>query len=309
MSLAVLCSGQAGQHAGMFDLTGAAAEAQPVFAAATAAFDGRDPRTFVRSARQAELHANRPAQLRCCTQALAAWAALRPAAAEVVIAGYSVGELAAWGCAGLLDAADVLRLANVRAAAMDAAAPTGTGLAAVRGVTRAASDALCRRCPTQRALINGPDSFVVGGLRPQLLSLCEAAANSGASRSVLLPVGVAAHTAHLAPASERMRAELRATRMSATVPATVRLLSGLDGDAVRDVDGGAAKLAAQISQPLDWQACLEACREAGVATILELGPGRALSNMAREALPEARCRSVEDFRTLAGVRAWLAARL
>jgi hypothetical protein len=28
--------------------------------------------------------------------------------------------------------------------------------------------------------------------------------------------------------------------------------------------------------------------------------------MAREAIPQARCRSIEEFRTLEGVRAWLA---
>ncbi len=291
----------------MFELTGAAAEAQPVFAAATAAFDGRDPRAFVHTATHAGLHANRAAQLLCCTQALAAWAALGSTTTEVVIAGYSVGELAAWGCAGLLGAADVLRLANVRAAAMDAAAPEGTGLAAVRGLTRAAIDALCRRYQAEVAIVNGPDSYVVGGLRAQLLPLAEEAASAGASRSVLLPVGVAAHTSRLAPASERLRAELRAARISAALPVTVRLLSGLDGNAVRDVDAGAEKLAAQLSQPLDWEACLNSCREAGVTTILELGPGRALANMAREAVPQARCRSLEEFKTLAGVRAWLAA--
>ena len=47
--------------------------------------------------------------------------AARPARA--VIAGYSVGELAAWGCAGAFDAKEVLQLALRRAAAMDANAP------------------------------------------------------------------------------------------------------------------------------------------------------------------------------------------
>jgi hypothetical protein len=47
------------------------------------------------------LNASRSGQILCCTQALAAWAALGPAQpTRAVVAGYSVGELAAWGWVG-----------------------------------------------------------------------------------------------------------------------------------------------------------------------------------------------------------------
>jgi [acyl-carrier-protein] S-malonyltransferase len=53
-----------------------------------------------------QLYANQTAQLLCCTQALAAWAALDLGARlvpakQIIVAGYSIGELAAWGCAGV----------------------------------------------------------------------------------------------------------------------------------------------------------------------------------------------------------------
>ena len=101
--VAILCSGQGGQHPAMFDLVANCPEAEPVFAAAAAVW-GRDPRTFVKEAAPADLFADFTGQILCCAQALAAWAALgtiRPARA--VIAGYSIGELAAWGCAGAFD--------------------------------------------------------------------------------------------------------------------------------------------------------------------------------------------------------------
>jgi [acyl-carrier-protein] S-malonyltransferase len=46
--------------------------------------------------------------------------------------------------------------------------------------------------------------------------------------------------------------------------------------------------------------------EAGASTFLELGPGRALSEMATSAYPGIPARSLEDFRTLTGARTWLA---
>jgi [acyl-carrier-protein] S-malonyltransferase len=57
---------------------------------------------------------------------------------------------------------------------------------------------------------------------------------------------------------------------------------------------------------VQWAACLHACVEAGATAFLELGPGRALSEMAASAHPHATARSLEDFRTLRGVRDWLA---
>ena len=69
MTLAVLLSGQGGQHPGMFDLTAALPEAQGVFAAA-APLLGQDPRDLVRSGK--DLHANRIGQILCCVAGLAA---------------------------------------------------------------------------------------------------------------------------------------------------------------------------------------------------------------------------------------------
>jgi [acyl-carrier-protein] S-malonyltransferase len=120
----------------MFDLVADCPEAEPVFAVA-AGVPGQDPRRFVREAAPADLFSDRSGQMLCCTQALAVWAALgsdRPA--HAVIAGYSIGELAAWGCAGALEGPTVLRLAQRRAAVMDAVAPEAGGLAGIVGLRR-----------------------------------------------------------------------------------------------------------------------------------------------------------------------------
>src|ERR1700677_3764569 len=134
--IAILCSGQGGQHPAMFDLVANSPEAEPVFIAAAEVL-GQDPRRFVREAAPADLFSDFSGQILCCTQALAAWAALgttRPARA--VIAGYSIGELAAWGCGGAFNERSILRLAQRRATVMDAAAPSDSGLAAITGLRR-----------------------------------------------------------------------------------------------------------------------------------------------------------------------------
>ena len=78
MTLAILCSGQGGQHADMFALTGACPGAQALFAQAETLL-GHDPRSWVSTADTKALHANRTAQLLCVLQALCAAAALENA--------------------------------------------------------------------------------------------------------------------------------------------------------------------------------------------------------------------------------------
>jgi [acyl-carrier-protein] S-malonyltransferase len=302
--VAILCSGQGAQHPAMFDLVANCPEAEPVFAAAADAL-GQDPRRFVREAAPADLFSDFSGQILCCTQAFAAWAALgtvRPARA--VIAGYSIGELAAWGCAGALNELSTLRLAQRRAALMDAAAPSDSGLAAITGMRRRILEPILTRHALSIAIVNDVDSFTVGGPRATFQAACEEAAARGAKRTVTLPVTVPSHTPLLSKATEQFRVTLR--EASPRLPrAGYRLLSGIDGETVLDIETGIDKLARQISTTIDWAACLESCRSAGAVAALELGPGTTLSRMASTLFPDGRARSVEEFRSLAGLRTWL----
>ena len=86
----------------------------------------------------------------------------------------------------------------------------------------------------------------------------------------------------------------------------MRLLSGIDGSPVVSISAGLTKLAEQISHTVEWAHCLESCVEAGASVFFELAPGRALNGMAAGACPDIPARSLEDFRTRQGARAWLA---
>jgi [acyl-carrier-protein] S-malonyltransferase len=310
VTLAILCSGQGAQGAGTFDLTASSAAAQPVLLTASALL-GHDVVAWSRAATAVELQRNVLAQLLCCAQALAAWQmlALREHGfdADIILAGYSVGELAAWGCAGLLKPDEVLHLAGVRARAMDAAGGIDSGLVAVRGLLRDRLASLCGECDCEIAIVIADDQYLAGGTLPALDCLRQRAVQAGAQRVTQVPVAIASHTSRLRAASTAFRTALHARAAGARLAPGIRLLSGIDAAQVNDVSAGLDKLAQQISQPIEWQACLTACAEGGATHVLELGPGRALAVMAREVMPQARCRSLEEFRTIEGVRAWLGA--
>jgi len=303
--IAILCSGQGAQGPGMFDLLADAPEAAAVFEAAKAALDGRDPRDLVRHAGEDELHADQAGQILCCTQAMAAWAVLGDAVPRPLLAaGYSVGELAAWGVAGVLDARTVLGLAAERASLMDAATKEPAGLLAVRGLSRRALEPLCRAHGCHVAIVNASDQMLAGGTRAALDALVRDVTAHGASVTAI-PVAVASHTPLLRRAGERFRTALGKVKLPGALPSGVRLLSGIDGDAVFDLRDGLDKLARQIGQTVDWAACMDACRSGGVTKVIELGPGHALAHMMQAAAPDSEAHSLSEFHSLEGVKRWL----
>ncbi|MYZ44775.1 acyltransferase domain-containing protein [Schauerella aestuarii] len=339
MTLALLCSGQGHQHPEMFRLTGNLAATQPLFDAAKLLL-GWDPRdaagktddhiafrtdvagqaadtstsrcdasTAPAEARCAEpdVFANRPAQVLCTLQALAAHAALRDALPRrLCVAGYSVGELAAWGVAGALPPLLTLQLAADRAAAMDAACHGAQGLLAVRGLDEPTMRALCVNNHAAIAIANPDSAWVVGGLNTDLTALAHAAQQHGASRVTPLRVSVASHTPLMHAAAAAFKVNLFAAPLAGKLAPGPRLFTGIDGAAVFDVHDGAVKLAAQIAQTIHWEACLQSCIEAGATAFLELGPGHALADMAASAYPGIPARSLDAFATLESARAWIA---
>lgn len=304
--VAILCSGQGGQHREMFVVLEDRPETEAIFKAAAPLLAGVDPRRFVREAGEDALFGNRAGQILCCTQALAAWSVLGPARpADVVMAGYSVGELAAWGCAGVFTPSQVLGLAARRADLMEDAAPPGAGLAAIVGLPRPTLERVLQAHGAFLAISNAPDSVVIGGTSEALDACLAEAIRSGAKTARRLRVAVPSHTELLEPAATAFAAILAGEGRNG-LAAGVRLLCGLDGDRVRNLEHGLDKLAQQIASTINWSDCLDGCIETGASTFLELGPGAALCRMVEKRSPGLSARSVDEFRSVEGLRSWLA---
>jgi [acyl-carrier-protein] S-malonyltransferase len=127
MRLAILCSGQAGQHCRMLDEILAAPDCAELRAVASEVL-GQEVGVWWRGLDAKAIFANANAQFAIALYQVATWARISPLVpAPVVVAGYSLGEVLAWHVAGALDAADTLRLVGERATLMDRHAPVGEG--------------------------------------------------------------------------------------------------------------------------------------------------------------------------------------
>jgi [acyl-carrier-protein] S-malonyltransferase len=291
--LLLLCPGQGGQHEAMFDLARADARAAALL-----------ERAGVPSFDAASMFDNRIAQPAIVGATLAMWEALkRRLPAPSLVAGYSVGELSAYGVAGALDPIDAVRLASTRALLMDAAAcaTPPQALVAIRGVLAAHAGVLASEHGFAIAIVTGTDGCIAGGLAASLPILQQAVRAAGGTCQSL-PVGIASHTALMAGAVTPFA---RALLAASWHPQACPVLSGIGAAPVADRPGAVAALSRQLSETILWSDCMDAAAEAGMTVALELGPGAALARMLQARHPHIACRSVADFRSLDGVTAWL----
>lgn len=287
--LLILCPGQGSQHEAMFDLARSDERA--------AAFIDQHAPAFS----AADMFENAVAQPLIVAATLAAWEALRDRLPEpALVAGYSIGELAAYGVAGAFSPARAIALARQRARLMDEAAARhpGQAMLAVSGLPVGEVDAMAQ---ADIAIVTGEESCIAGGDRTAIAQV-EALATKRGARCQTLPVAVASHTRLMAGAVAPFATELDC---AAFAPLVCPVLSGIAASRIEDKGQAVAHLSRQLAQTIQWSACMDAAVEAGVTVALELGPGAALSRMFRTRHPDLPCRSASEFRSLDGIARWL----
>lgn len=298
--LLLLCPGQGDQHPQMFDL----ARSSDSACALLDRFDLLDRLDLPAEPAGKRLYANRSAQPLIVAATLAMWEAVRDYAPQpALVAGYSIGELSAYSVAGALAPETTVELAATRASLMDQCLLThpGQALLAISGLPLAQIGALLAQPGFYIAIETAPDSCIAGGPAAALAAL-EQTVGAAGGRCRRLPVEVASHTPYMEAAVAPFAAALRDCDFA---PMKAPVLAGINAGAVSAKAQAVELLSRQLSEKILWLACMDACAEAGITLALELGPGAALSRMLQARHPHISCRSVADFRTLAGIQKWL----
>ena len=245
---------------------------------------------------------NDNAQTLLTSLALAAWGQLAPMVpSPAAVAGYSVGELAAFSAAGVVDPATAAALAPLRAEAMDrCAARVPGGLLAVTGLPEPRLERLRVEAGLALAIRNGGQSMVLGGPHAAL-DKAEHLVLAAGAQCTRLRVNVASHTPWMREAAERFAAAL------AEVPfqAPQIVLFSNAADRIRDASSARAALAAQIATTVRWDECMENIMARQIRCVLEVGPGQALARIWNQRYPTVPARACDDFRSAAAVAAWL----
>jgi [acyl-carrier-protein] S-malonyltransferase len=309
--LALLFPGQGSQAVGMGKaLHDALAPAREVFERADralgiplsrACFEGPDEALRLTATTQ-------PAVLATSLAALWALRARLPKGlfeARAFAAGHSLGEYAALVAAGVLTLEDALRTVRRRGEYMQEAVPFGQGaMAALVGCDLPRVEALCREAAGGEVLapanLNAPDQTVVAGTASAVARLEALARSRGVRKVVRLPVSAPFHCALMGPAQERLAAVLaELTLRDAALPVLPNVTASPEtlAEPLRQA------LVRQVTAPVRWVETVERLEAMGVRTVIEVGPGRVLSGLARRIAPALRVANVEDPRSLEGALA------
>ena len=218
--------------------------------------------------------------------------------ADVIVAGHSVGELAAAAMAGVISADEAVNLAAIRGREMaKACALEPTGMSAVLGGAEDEVLARLEELDLTPANMNAAGQIVAAG---RLDALAALAADAPAKARVrALPVAGAFHTRFMAPAQDAVAAA--AAKIAPSDP-TRTLLSNFDGAPVTSGAEALERLAAQVTRPVRWDLCTAQLRSTQVSTVVELPPAGTLVGIAKREMrgtPTAALKTPADISALA----------
>ncbi|OCB20302.1 ACP S-malonyltransferase [Mycobacterium malmoense] len=208
---------------------------------------------------------------------------------DLIVAGHSVGEIAAYAIAGVMAADDAVALAATRGAEMaKACAIEPTGMSAVLGGDEAEVLNRLEQLDLFPANRNAAGQIVAAGPLTALEKLAEDPPAKARVRA--LGVAGAFHTKYMAPALDRYAAAAAAV---ATAEPTATLLSNRDGQPVASAAAAMDALVAQLTQPVRWDLCTATMRDREITAAVEFPPAGTLTGIAKRELRGVATRAVK----------------
>lgn len=240
----------------------------------------------------AELATTRASQLAVLLTSLMAWDTFSELVDEppVAFAGHSLGQITALLAADAIGRDDGLRLARRRADLTQQSADTNPGrMAALVGANLHVAERVCADLDAWVANDNAPGQVVIAGSAAAMERATERASTLGVRRVIPLSVGHAFHTPLLADAAAGLRPlldTLTFAEPSAAIVANTDAMAHVDPNCWPD------QLTRHLVEQVRWRESQRTLGTLGADTLVEIGPGRILSGLARRTVPEMRVMAV-----------------
>ena len=200
-----------------------------------------------------------------------------------VVCGHSLGEITALAAAGVVSDEDSVRMATKRGMLMDeVASRIDGGMMAVLFARIDEVEALIQECGLGRKVVlandNAPDQLVLSGDNEGLAAVARLIAERGMGKTRKIVVSGPWHTPYLRDA--RYLFEEWARDIVFSRPSTPLVLNAL---AKTEYHPRTIKnlITWQLTAPVFWRECMNTLRDEGIDTLVEIGPGRVLSGLAR----------------------------
>jgi [acyl-carrier-protein] S-malonyltransferase len=246
---------------------------------------GYDMWQLIQQGEQDEINLTQRTQPILLTCSLAIWRLWneKQGAVPSQMAGHSLGEWSALVCANVIDFADGLRIVEARGKYMQQAVPVGQGaMAAIIGLEDQAILDACSEASSLGVVdavnFNAPGQVVIAGSNDAVERAMEICKSAGAKRALPLPVSAPFHTSLMKPAADNLAEMVNAVTFRAP---EVPIMHNVHAENESDPQVIKELMLEQIYSPVKWVDCVKQLKASGASTLVECGPGKVLSGLAK----------------------------
>lgn len=257
---------------------------QAVYAEASAVL-GYDLWSIVSDGPETRLNKTEITQPAMLCAGVASWRIVSAQAAmpaPTMMAGHSLGEYTALVCANSLELGAAVKLVARRGQLMQAAVAAGEGsMAAIIGLGDEEVIEACHLVSSgvvEAVNFNAPGQVVIAGETAAVELAMARARELGAKRVLPLPVSVPSHCALMKDAADALALELES--VSFQMP-QLPVIHNQSAAVASSTDEIREKLKLQLFQPVKWVASIEHMHSQGIEGLIECGPGKVLTGLAR----------------------------
>ncbi|MDX2496068.1 MAG: ACP S-malonyltransferase [Desulfuromusa sp.] len=216
------------------------------------------------------------------------------------VAGHSLGEYSALVASDSLTFAVAVKTVRKRGSFMQEAVPVGVGaMAAIMGIEGEDLLQLCQDAAAGEVVApanyNSPGQIVIAGHTSAVERAIVLAKERGAKRALLLPVSAPFHSTLMAPAAQRLQAELE---LISVAPLTCPVVSNVEAVPYQEEAKVKTLLVEQVCAPVRWDESIQKMKDLGVSRYVEIGPGRVLSSLIKRSDRSSTQKNIGDVASL-----------
>ncbi len=201
-------------------------------------------------------------------------------------AGHSLGEYGSLALAGVFSFEDAIKAVARRASLMDEACRRNPStMAAIIGLDEEKIAEICQQASEMGVVVpanfNSANQIVVSGANRAVEEACRLSKEAGAKRAMLLQVGGAFHSPLMESARDGMKNYL--DEIVFNEPG-IDIVPNVTGSVIDEPGQLKELLVEQITAPVQWYRTLTCFKENGIDLLIEVGPGKVLSGLAKREL-------------------------
>lgn len=197
--------------------------------------------------------------------------------------GHSLGEYAALAVTGAMTFENAVKAVVRRATLMEDACQKNPGtMAAIMGLDEQTVTEICAKASNDGVAVpanfNSKIQIAISGSVISVEKAVEDAKTAKAKRAVMLEVGGAFHSPLMEPAKvglEQYLDQLPIRNPKVPIIANVTAKAVTEGDEIKNL------LVQQVTAPVKWAQTMSYLMENDVTTVIEIGPGKVLSGLAK----------------------------